>query len=391
MHNLINACRYVNIFYEFDFFENFLFLLLNGWQKIFSGAIFQEIILCIAAGVFLKKFISKNVSIVLRYLAAAVIIFLLVRRVDVDWLTVWKKSPYYLLTAAGLIALQNILTACRWYFLLRAVKVYIPFYQALSLTMQGLFWMLFLPGGTLGGDVVKATLAVRSQNPEQRAAAVCSVVIDRLCGLAGLLLLSVLTAVMALIDGRISANLRHFLLVMLIVAPMGLLALCGVMLGDKILRIKWFEKLFQWGDKLTGHTAGKVLAAWGLYRAEWKKVLLWAVVSALGAFPLFIAALNCIASAVVCSCGVHDFDASVGSLLCGSAGELAGILPLTPGGTGVRDAAFAWIYESCGLDKDEAIQIPLIFTTLTVAVSLSGGICALITLLHKKAVNKKSF
>ena len=114
---------------------------------------------------------------------------------------------------------------------------------------------------------------------------------------------------LALIDGRISANLRHFLLVILIVAPMGLLALCGVMLGDKILRIKWFEKLFQWGDKLTGHTAGKVLAAWGLYRAEWKKVLLWAGISALAAFPLFIAALNCIASALVCSCGVHDFDA----------------------------------------------------------------------------------
>ena len=367
------------------FFENFLFLLLNGWQKIFSGAIFQEIILCIAAGVFLKKFISKNVSIVLRYLAAAVIIFLLVRRVDADWLAAWKEAPGYLLTAAGLIALQNILTACRWYFLLRAVKVYIPFGQALSLTMQGLFWMLFLPGGTVGGDVVKATLAVRSQNPEQQAAAVCSVVIDRLCGLAGLLFLSIITSLMVIAGGNPSGQLRHFLNVVLIVAPVGLLALAGVMTGDKILRIKWIEKLFQWADKLTGHTASKVLSTWGLYRAEWKKVLLWVFISALAAFPLFIAALNFIAAGVVCSCGVSDSAAAAGSLLCGSAGELAGILPLTPGGAGVRDAAFAWIYESCGVFREEAVQIPLIFTALTAAVSLSGGICALITLLHKKS------
>lgn len=333
----------------------------------------------------MKLLRNKKLAVFLRWSVAAVIIFLLVRRVDADWLTVWKKSSYYLLTAAGLIALQNILTACRWYFLLRAVKVYIPFYQALSLTMQGLFWMLFLPGGTLGGDVVKATLAVRSQNPEQQAAAVCSVVIDRLCGLAGLLVLSIITSLMVIAGGNPSGQLLHFLTVVLIVAPVGLLALAGVMIGDKILRIKWIEKLFQWADKLTGHTAGKVLAAWGLYQAEWKKVLLWVFISALAAFPLFIAALNLIGRAVVCSCGVDDAEAFVGSLLCGSAGELAGILPLTPGGTGVRDAAFAWIYKSCGLSGADAVQIPLIFTALTAAVSLSGGICALITLLHKKS------
>ena len=327
---------------------------------------------------------NKKLAVFLRWSVAAVIIFLLVRRADGDWLTIWQKSPALLASAGGLILLQNIMTACRWYFLLRAVNVYVPFIQALSLTMQGLFWMLFLPGGTLGGDVVKAALAVRGQDSEKRSAAACSVVIDRLCGLAGLLILSILTALMVLIDGRTSANLRHFLLVILIVAPMGLLVLCGVMLGDKILRIKWFEKIFQKADDLTGHTAGKVLAAWGLYRAEWKKVLLWAGISALAAFPLFIAALNFIAGAVVCSCGVDDSKAFAGSLLCGSAGELAGILPLTPGGTGVRDAAFAWIYESCGLSGADAVQIPLIFTALTAAVSLSGGVCALITLWQTK-------
>jgi uncharacterized protein (TIRG00374 family) len=76
--------------------------------------------------------------------------------------------------------------ALRWAVLMRARGIDMRIARAYRLTMAGQFFNLCMPG-TTGGDVMKAYYAARGT--QQRADAVVSVAIDRVCGLVGLVLL----------------------------------------------------------------------------------------------------------------------------------------------------------------------------------------------------------
>jgi len=61
----------------------------------------------------------------------------------------------WLLPAVILYAIHLLAGTLRWYLLLRVQKIIISFREALSLTMQGLFFTL-TPLGFIGGDLAKA-------------------------------------------------------------------------------------------------------------------------------------------------------------------------------------------------------------------------------------------
>ena len=88
--------------------------------------------------------------------------------------------------SAVVLALQY----ARWYVLVRGIDL--PFTPGLAarLGLVGTYYNAFLPG-SVGGDLVKAYYIARGQ-PGRRAAAVATVVIDRLIGLFGLLWFSAL-------------------------------------------------------------------------------------------------------------------------------------------------------------------------------------------------------
>jgi uncharacterized membrane protein YbhN (UPF0104 family) len=94
----------------------------------------------------------------------------------------------------------------RWYLLVRALDLPFTFRNAVRLGMVGTFYNTFLPG-SVGGDLVKAFFIARDQ-PGRRAAAVATVVADRLFGLFGLILFiaAVGGGCWAAGDERIAAN-----------------------------------------------------------------------------------------------------------------------------------------------------------------------------------------
>jgi uncharacterized membrane protein YbhN (UPF0104 family) len=72
------------------------------------------------------------------------------------------------------------LTMLRWYLLLRALDLQLTIRDAFRYGMIGVFFNTFLPGA-VGGDVIKA--AVLAQGQARRAAAVATVIMDRLIAL----------------------------------------------------------------------------------------------------------------------------------------------------------------------------------------------------------------
>ena len=54
--------------------------------------------------------------------------------------------------------------------------------------MQGVFFTLFIPGGAVGGDLVKAGIVGKRAPDGQKFNGVFSILIDRICGMIGLFL-----------------------------------------------------------------------------------------------------------------------------------------------------------------------------------------------------------
>jgi len=98
-----------------------------------------------------------------------------------------RETPDYL----AFVGLALLACACtsiqfvRWYILVRALDLPFTIPNAFRLGLIGCFYNAFLPG-SVGGDFVKAFYIARD-TPGKRAAAVATVVADRLVGLFGLI------------------------------------------------------------------------------------------------------------------------------------------------------------------------------------------------------------
>src|SRR5206468_2085241 len=79
------------------------------------------------------------------------------------------------------------LMVVRWRLLLVASGVRVPFWILVRLHYMAFFLSTFLPGGA-GGDVVKAVYV--AQHSEHKAQAATMVVIDRVVGMSGLLIMA---------------------------------------------------------------------------------------------------------------------------------------------------------------------------------------------------------
>jgi uncharacterized protein (TIRG00374 family) len=79
------------------------------------------------------------------------------------------------------------LMAVRWRILLAAAGVTVPFWILIRLHYLGFFFNTFMPGGT-GGDIIKAVYVTRHSSQKTEAATL--VLIDRIIGLVGVLMMS---------------------------------------------------------------------------------------------------------------------------------------------------------------------------------------------------------
>ena len=98
---------------------------------------------------------------------------------EADWL--WMAG------AVAAAAASELFCATRWWVVLRAFGTPLKWREAVAFSAIGLFYSLGLPGSA-GGDAMR-TLYVIERFPEKKLAAVLSVLADRLCGLAALIVM----------------------------------------------------------------------------------------------------------------------------------------------------------------------------------------------------------
>lgn len=103
-------------------------------------------------------------------------------------LTTLKHAKLSLL-ALGMVLVGPVylIAAFRWWLLLRVRGLEVSYHNAFRLSMVGCFFNYCMPGST-GGDLVKAFYAAKGSN--RRPDAVMTVIIDRVVGLLGLIIIA---------------------------------------------------------------------------------------------------------------------------------------------------------------------------------------------------------
>ena len=122
---------------------------------------------------------------------AAVLLGWLLRSHALDFgaLGLFVATPSLLLGDLVLSVFNVLFGALRWLVLLRLAGVRMPFGRAIQLQLTALFFNVVIPGN-VGGDVLKAVYAARLAEPAKRPTVFLIVFVERLLGMAGLVLLA---------------------------------------------------------------------------------------------------------------------------------------------------------------------------------------------------------
>jgi len=249
------------------------------------------------------------------------------------------------LAATGvLVAFALSCQIIRWYILVRALDLPFTLRNAFRLGMVGIFANTFLPGA-VGGDFVKAVFIARD-NRDRMTAAVATVIMDRAMGLFGLILFVAVSGSVAwsLDDPRIvdNANLQKIVTTMAIIAA----ASVAVFL---LLGLLPQRRVDRFAGRLAGiPKVGKSLSElWNvvwMYRQRLRTVALGVVLSALSHFGL-VFAFHSASHVFQPENPATDQPTLSEHMVIAPIGFIVQALPVSPGGVGVGEAAFAGLYK----------------------------------------------
>ena len=219
------------------------------------------------------------------------------------------------------------ITAWRWKLLLAAQNIRLSFSRAWGLTMTGMLFNVVVPGA-VGGDLIKGYYITRAA-PGRKSHAATTILMDRVVGLIGLLLLGAVMAV---------ANLRETLR-----SPatrgLGLMTVGGVVGGMTILYAAVFAggRLAEW--PLLPGVLRNIFRALHEYRRQTNVI------------PIALA-LSVANQGITCAMyylalragGVADMPIAQFFLVV-PLGMVTTAIPISPGGVGVGQAAFFALFQ----------------------------------------------
>jgi uncharacterized protein (TIRG00374 family) len=256
-----------------------------------------------------------------------------------------------------LIPLQALAWA-RWHLLLRAAKVTITWRESARLHLTGIFFNGFLPGGT-GGDLVKGWYLLRGRSRAEGAAALGTLVVDRITGLFGLIAVAAAANWFSRDVWNSSPILATQSVFILAIAAGGAVLTAAFLSPWKP---RWLlPRKFQTQESGHGFLAELALAL-GSFR-KFPKVFLGAIALSAVVHVILVSAYALCAAAldVELPFRLHAYVAPTLTLANG--------LPISPAGLGVGEAAGMVLYKAVGATHGFA-EIPALVHTIGIIVAI---------------------
>lgn len=273
------------------------------------------------------------------------------------------RTAEWLWFVPGLLAIgvMTILQTFRWQWLLQAQEIRLSFRRAYGVNLIGIFFNLFLPGGT-GGDLIKMYYVSR-EAPTKKAAAVLSVFMDRVVGLLALIALAAVVSLFAFDEIWAAKALRSVLLSLglIIAGAIGFLLFVFILeyfhLGKKLPR--WLPMR---------HAFLEMAAAFSTYARSGG--LLWA------SFFISLPAHLVIFYSFYCAgCALTDGLTFIQIFTVLPIILTIAALPISVAGLGVREQLFALCLSALfGISGETAALIGFTGFLLSVAWGALGGI-----------------
>lgn len=311
-----------------------------------------------------------------------VLLIFLFRQADTEALidTVKSSDRGLLLLAFLAFFITYVLGLLRWDMLLKAAKIRLPLKRVIISFAGGTFFNLLLPSA-IGGDFVRSIdLSAHTGKPRQ---IVATVLLDRLSGYLGLMVM----AVLALFIGAGSIQAKIILIPMSIIIALSVLATCFLFNSFlfsqtrkalDLIRSSVLKGRFAW------HALAKIVESMNnLYQEahffkQHKKIL-----AANLALSLLIQAINsAVLYTIALSLGIKSqiiyFFVFLPII------NVITILPVSIGGLGLRDAATIYFFTRAGFLRSSALAMSLTSFLFMLIYAGIGGVIYVLTVHHRR-------
>ena len=288
----------------------------------------------------------------LKLAVSIVLLYLLLRSMDtaVVAATLGRLPLLAIAFACALLVLQTLVLAVRWWLVMAAIGVPLKYGKIVPLTYMGVFFNQVLPT-SFGGDAVRMWQAHRAGVPTE--AAVGSVLLERISGVIGLVVLTTLGV--WYMGGSIDNEpLRLVLLATLPLTFLGVSALASLdRMPDRWRRLPVLRDLARLAVDL--------------------RRVLFAPATAIPLLLLSILSHALAAGAVYAFAEGLRLDLSVWDCLAlFPAVILVTLIPISFAGWGLREGAMVALFAFAGVNADTALALSLAFGVALLTASLPG-------------------
>jgi glycosyltransferase 2 family protein len=251
----------------------------------------------------------------------------------------------------------------RWFLLVRALELDFHLRDAFRLGSLGHLLNQVSPG-SVGGDLFKAMFIAREQ-PDRRTEAVATVVIDRVVGLYGILLVATAGQAIAGRTTEMTGALKTLATVVAAFAVIGTIGIAMLMMpaftGPKV---REFAARFP----AIGGTLARLIDAAAAYRSR-RRYLFAAILVACCTHTLLVTAIWLIGRGLPVDAPNFGTTFLVGPMsLC------AGAIPLTPSGLGTFEAAMEELYRLVGCAAGTGASVAITYRAMTYVMAALGAI-----------------
>ena len=331
---------------------------------------------------------KKTVFLLLRIAIAIILLIWLINRgnfTELKQLDLFRISVC-IAVALFLMSCQVSFGAWRWKVLLQAQGIKISLLRAISLSFQGNAFSLFMPGGALGGDVIKATIVAVESDEKKRMEGITTVALDRLIGMSALFIIVLIISVTGYSKiVQVDVAIRAGIISLLIACSLTIIIVASLFFHDCFLKFYLYSLFI---DKLDVFFKGKIkriINSIVLYRKKRGVLLKAFLISLFLVHPFLLTTMYILVWGIS---GVQpDFFSTYLAIALGNS---AAVLPATPGGLGMRDKVVQTILLAFGIHSQSATLAPLGFSITLILSGCIGLICFFIESFAKRSMSVDS-
>ncbi len=295
----------------------------------------------------------------------AALIALIASKVDLDaaWMRAQQLPLWAGISALCLALAQAVMNALRWRVVAAAEGAELSPGLAMRSVFQGLFFNQALPS-VVGGDALRVVYATQAGLDAGRA--VRSVVLDRIAGMAALVLLAAASQPMFIdrVDNVAAQGASLAIVALGLGGVVGILALASLPMGWRRFRpIAATVSLSRCARHICSRPA-LFLPIFGF---------------SLAGHALFLAGVICLARGLGLEVGIADCLAVVPVAL------LLSMAPISIAGWGVREGVMVAGLGLLGVDADGALALSVLMGLVVLGSSLPGGVGWLADTVRRKA------